>query len=134
MGHPLRLGTCRGDGLLDLLICQIDSIVVDELDTEIEFDVAIRLVGPERDFADEHVVQVVLSDPQLESLGALDLPVPPRIPDRYHIPGYELNHNVGARITFQPEQEGGYDLSFALDGEAVHRHKTTISVVLADSE
>lgn len=123
----------RGDGLLDLLICQIDSVVVDQLDTEIEFDVAIRLVGPERDFAEEHLVQVAVSDPQLGSLGVLDLPVPTREPGRYHIPGYELNHNLGARIAFVPGQEGGYDLSFALDGEAAHRHKATISVLVADS-
>lgn len=123
----------RGDGLLDLLGCQIDSVVLASLPTEIEFDVAVRLVGPEQDFAANHLVQVVLSDPQLEELGALDIPVSPRAPSASHIQGYEINYNVGARIAFEPDQQGGYDLSFALDGEPQHRHKTTISVIVRDS-
>jgi len=123
----------RGDGLLDLLGCQIDSVVVESLPTEIEFDVAIRLVGTEQDLAEDHLIQVVLSDPQLVELGALDVPVLPRSASRSHIPGYEINHNVGTRIAFEPDQQGGYDLSFALDGKAQHRQKTTLSVILAES-
>ena len=42
----------RPDGLLDLLGCQLDSVVLESLPTEIEFDVAIRLVGTEHDFTD----------------------------------------------------------------------------------
>lgn len=121
----------REDGLLDLLGCQIDSVVLPELPTEIEFDVAIRLIGREEDFADEHLVQVVLSDPQLEALGTLD--INPRAALPTQIPGYEINANLGARIGFEPYDEGGYDLSFALDGEAQHRHKTTLSVILRES-
>jgi len=109
----------RPDGLLDLLGCQIDSVVLPSLPTEIEFDVAIRLVGPEQDFADAHVLQVVLSGPQLEELGTLEVPIDARAPLPSHIAGYEINANVGARIAFEPEHEGGYDLSFALDGEAL---------------
>jgi len=123
----------RPDGLLDLLGCQIDSVVLSSLPTEIEFDVAIRLVGPEQDFVEPHAVQVVLSDPRLEGLGTLDIPIESREPSPSRIPGYEINANVGARIAFEPDQVGGYDLSFALDGEAEHRHKTTLSVVLGDS-
>lgn len=76
------------------------------------------------------MVQVVLSDPQLEGLGTLDMPIEPRTSPRGRIPGYEINANIGVRIAFEPDQEGGYDLSFALDGEAQHRHKTTLSVLL----
>lgn len=122
----------RADGLLDLLGSQIDSVVLPSLPTEIEFDVAIRLTGPEQDFAQEHLVQVVLSDPQLEAIGTLDLPVYPRAALATHIPGYEINANLGARIAFEPYDEGGYDLSFALDGEAQHRHKTTLSAILRE--
>ncbi|MEA2370991.1 MAG: hypothetical protein QOH12_1385 [Solirubrobacteraceae bacterium] len=104
--------------------------MLSSLPTEIEFDVAIRLVGPEQDFAESHLVQVVLSDPQLAGLGTLDIPIEPRTSLPGRIPGYEINANVGARIAFEPDQEGGYDLSFALDGEAQHRHKTTLSVLL----
>lgn len=97
----------------------------------VQFDVAIRLVGPVRDFEASHVVDVVLSGPELEVLGELPIPVPPRKPARTHLPGYEINAHVGARIEFEAESEGGYDLAFALDGQPEHRHKTTISVVLS---
>lgn len=73
------------------------------------------------------------SDPQLVELDVLNLPVPPRRPGRNHIPGYELNANVGARIAFEDGPRVGYDLSFGLGGEAEHRHKTTISVILLES-
>jgi hypothetical protein len=95
--------------------------------------VAIRLVGSEIDFAEEHLVQVTLSDPQLEALNVLDLPVFPRVRAAHRLPGYELSAHEGARIAFQPSSEGGYDLSFALDGEPIHQHKATISVKLLDS-
>lgn len=123
----------RTDGLLDLLGCQVDSVVLPSLPTEIEFDIAIRLVGQERDFADEHLVQIALSDPQLEGLGVLDVPVYPRTALPTRIEGYEINANLGARVAFEPREPGGYDLSFALDGEPQHKHKTTISVIVADS-
>jgi hypothetical protein len=45
-----------------------DTVLVDSLATEIEFDVAIRVVGTESDFAEEHLVQIVLSNPQLVEL------------------------------------------------------------------
>lgn len=73
---------------------------------------------------------MILSDPGLVELGRLQLPVGVRVPAPTHLPGYELNAALGARISFTAESEGGYDLSFALDGEAQHQHKTTVSVVL----
>jgi len=120
-------------GRLDLFDCQIDSVLVGSLGTEVEFDVAFRLAGAATDFAIEHVVQVTLSDPQLNELNVLELPVLPRVPSPHRLPGYELSAHDGARISFQPDREGGYDLSFALDGEPDHRHKATISVKLLDS-
>jgi len=66
-------------------------------------------------------------------LGQLAVPVFPRLPTPSHIPGYEINHNLGARIAFAPDQPGGYDLSFGLDGKAQHSHKTTLSIILSDS-
>jgi hypothetical protein len=75
------------------------------------------------------VVEVVLSDPDLVELGRLELPVAPRRPAATHIPGYEINHSLGARVAFTADREGGYDLSFAVDKQAQHRSKTTISVV-----
>lgn len=119
----------RAGGLLDLLAAPIDSVVVEEVPKDIQFDVAMRLVGTVHDFEEHHLVQVVLSDPQLEQVGVLEVPTAPRSPKPDHIPGYEINHNVGVRIDFEADEYGGYDLSFALDGSAQHRHKTTISVV-----
>jgi hypothetical protein len=99
------------------------------LPTEVQVDVAMRLLGAAQDFQVQHVVDVVLSDPDLVELGRLELPVGPRQPAPTHIPGYEINHTLGARIAFTAEREGGYDLSFAVDQDAQHRSKTTISVV-----
>ncbi|MDX6681990.1 MAG: hypothetical protein QOG94_2029 [Solirubrobacteraceae bacterium] len=120
-------------GRLDLFDCQIDSVLLGFLGTEVEFDVAFRLAGSAADFAVEHVVQVTLSDPQLNELGALDLPVFPRVPAPFRLPGYELSAHDVARISFRPDREGGYDLSFALDGEPDHRNKATIAVKLLAS-
>lgn len=120
-------------GRFDLFDCQIDAVLVGSLGTEVEFDVAIRLVGSAADFADEHLVQVTLSDPQLVDLDVLDLPVLPRVPAAHRLPGYELSAHEGARISFQATSQGGYDLSFGLDGEPDHRHKATISVKLLES-
>jgi len=105
-------------------------VVTTTLPVSVVFDVAIRLVGPPQDFETAHVVDVLLTGPELDVLGELSVPVPPRKPDRTHLPGYELNAHVGARIAFEPHVGGGYDLAFALDGEPEHRHKTTLSVVL----
>jgi hypothetical protein len=118
-----------GGGLLDLFGVQIDSVLTTTLPVSVEFDVAIRLVGPPQDFATAHMVDVLLTGPELDALGELSVPVPPRKPGRTHLPGYELNAHVGARITFDADAEGGYDLAFALDGEPEHRQKATISVV-----
>ena len=120
-------------GRLDVFDCQIDSVVVGTLGTEVEFDVAFRIAGSAADFSVEHSVQVTLSDPQLNELNVLSLPVIPRVPARHRLPGYELSAHDGARVSFQPDREGGYDLSFALDGAPEHRHKATISVKLLDS-
>lgn len=114
---------------MDIIGAQIDSVVVDDLPVDVEFDVAIRLVGTIQDFAVPHAVQVSLSDPELALLGNLDIPVPPREPAVTRIPGYEINSHVAARIKLPGDAFGGYDLSFALDGEPAHRHKATISVV-----
>ncbi|MCP9491007.1 MAG: hypothetical protein MSC31_14210 [Solirubrobacteraceae bacterium MAG38_C4-C5] len=119
----------RPDGLLDLLAAPIDAVVVEGLTKDIQFDVAMRLIGTVQDFEEHHLLQVMLSDPQLEQVGVLEVPIAPRSPKPGHIPGYEINHNIGVRIDFEADQYGGYDLSFALDGYAQHRHKTTISVV-----
>ena len=123
----------RPPTLLDLIGVQIDSVVVDSIPKDVQFDATIRLVGPKRDFRDDHLIQVVLSDPQLVEAGALDVPVRPRTATTNHIPGYEINHHVGVRIDFEADQPGGYDLSFALDGHPQHHCKTTLSVVLPDS-
>ncbi len=72
---------------------------------------------------------MLLTGPEMEVLGELSIPVTPRRPGSGHLPGYEINAHVGARIAFDADAEGGYDLAFALDGETEHRHKTTISVV-----
>jgi len=114
---------------LDLLGAQVDSILIASLPEDVQFDVAIRLVGTEQDFQRAHLLQIVLSDPHLVEVGALDVPIAPRAPAASHIPGYEINHHVPVRIDFEADQYGGYDLSFGLDGEAQHRQKTTLSVV-----
>lgn len=103
--------------------------MVESLPREVAFDLAIRLVGPLQDFQVRHELQVVLSTPQLVELGAFDVPVDPRAPTPTHIPGYEINHHLAARIVFDAQEYGGYDLSFALDGQVAHHQKTTISVV-----
>lgn len=120
-------------GRLDLFDCQIDTVLAASRATEVEFDVAIRIVGTQADFAEQHLVQVTLSDPQLVELNVLDLPIFPLVPAPHRLPGYELSIHDGARIAFRPESEGGYDLSFALDGKPEHRLKATISVKLLDS-
>lgn len=117
---------------MDLLGAQIDSVVIESLPRDVQFDVAVRLVGREQDFREHHLLQVALSDPQLVEVGTLDVPIEPRAAPRSHIPGYEINHNVPVRIDFEADQYGGYDLSFGLDGQAQHRHKTTLSVVSPD--
>jgi hypothetical protein len=116
--------------MLDLLGAQFDAVVVEALPVDIEFDVAIRLVGPEQDFQTEHLVEVVLSALDLEELGRLPIPVAPRRPGRNRIPGYEINHMLAARIDLPADTAGGYDLSFAIDRQAQHHQKTTISVVM----
>lgn len=115
-------------GRLDLYECNIDTVVVASLGTEVEFDVAIRVVGTESDFATRHVVQVIFRDPQLVVLQTLDLPVPLLVPGPHRLPGYELSTNVGAQVAFHPAMEGGYDLSFALDGIVDARCSATIAV------
>ncbi len=122
----------RSPGLLDLFGAGVDSVVVDSLPKDIQFDVAIRLVGTVQDFESPHTVEVVLSDPQLVEVGRLQIPVDPRAPAATHIPGYELNHVIGTRIDFEADMAGGYDLSFAVDGQAQHRHKVTLSVVVQE--
>jgi hypothetical protein len=81
------------------------------------------------DFRTTHLLQVRLTDPDLEPLGEFDIPIDPRSPAPSHLPGYEINHHVPARIEFEAADAGGYDLAFALDGEPQHQHKTTISVI-----
>lgn len=122
----------RGDGLFDLVAAPIDSVVVRTLPVEVEFEVAIHLRGPELDFETRHVVEVVLTGPDLREDGRLQIPVGVRVPGPNHIPGYEIHANLVARIVFYPDREGGYDLSFALDGVPDHNRKATISVVLAN--
>lgn len=121
----------HAEGLLQLIGAQVDSVVVESLPVDVQIDVAIRVVGTVQDFRVAHAVQVVLSDPHLVELGELSIPVGPRMPGANHIPGYEINRHVATRISIPAEVPGGYDLSFALDREPAHEHKTTVSVVLA---
>lgn len=114
---------------MDLLGAQIDSVVVESIPKDVQFDLAVRLVGTVQDFEHSHMLQVTLSDPDLAEVGVLDVPIAPREPVPTHIAGYEINHTVGVRIDFEADRHGGYDLAFALDGESQHRHKSTISVV-----
>ncbi len=119
----------RTGGLLDLLGAQIDSVVVPALPTDVQFDLAVRIVGTEQDFQERRLLQIVLSDPQLEEVGAFDVPILPRVPAPSRIPGYEINYHLAARIDFEADQYGGFDLSFAIDSEPQHHQKTTMSVV-----
>ena len=96
---------------------------------DVQFDVAVRVVGAESDFRTPHAVQVVLTDPDMAELGRLNIPVRRTVPGSSHVPGYELNAHVAARILLPADVPGGYDLSFALDHEPAHRVKTTITVV-----
>lgn len=91
---PCARVRARAGGLLDLLAAPIDSVVVEEVPKDIQFDVAMRLVGTVHDFEEHHLLQVVLSDPQLEQVGVLEVPIAPRSPKPDHIPGYEINHNA----------------------------------------
>jgi len=118
---------------LDLFGVQIDSIVAARLPVSVHFDIAIRLVGAPEDFETAHRVDVLLTGPDMDVLGELPIAVEPRRPGRGNLPGYELNAHVGARIAFDADAEGGYDLAFSLDGEPEHRHRTTVSVVLNPS-
>jgi hypothetical protein len=119
----------RPDGLVDLAAAQIDSVVLESLPRDLQFDVAVRIVGAVQDFEASHLLQVALSDPQLVEVAMFDVPIEPRAPAATYIEGYEINHHVGLRIDFEADQLGGYDLAFALDGQPEHRHKTTLSVV-----
>jgi hypothetical protein len=121
-------------GRPDLFDCQIDTVQAASPTTEVEFDVAMRIVGTQEDFAAEHLVQVALSDPQMKVLHVFDLPIFPLVPAPHRLPGYELSLHDGVRIAFRPESEGGYDLSFALDGKPEHRLNTTMSVTVLSSE
>jgi hypothetical protein len=107
-------------------------VVVDRLGSEVELDVAIRLRGSADDFANARTVRITLSVALVE-VAALDLPMLPIVPARHRFPGYDLSNHVGAQIAFEPSSEGGYGLSFALDGKPDTRHNTTISVLLLDS-
>lgn len=120
-------------GRLDIYDCQIDTMTVGTGD-EVEFDVAIRLSGPQEDFAKDHSIQITLRDSELVELQRLDLPIFPIVPAAHRLPGYELSLHTGARVAFLPEGEGAYDLSFALDGEPPeHRLNAPIAVRLLDS-
>jgi hypothetical protein len=119
----------RTDGLLDLLGAQIDSVVIPALPMDVQFDIALRVVGTVQDFEVDHSIEVVLSDPGLVEAGRLRVPIPPRSPTSSHLPGYEINHHIGMRIDFEADIYGGWDLAFALDDEAQHDHRTTLSIV-----
>jgi hypothetical protein len=119
----------RSDGLLDLLGVQIDSVVIPELPKDVQFDVAVRIVGTVQDFEAAHSVEVVLFDPNLVEAGRNIVPIAPRAPSPSHIPGYEINHHLAMRIDFEADIYGGWDLAFALDGETRHGLRTTLSVV-----
>lgn len=97
---------------------------------DVQIDVAIRIVGTVQDFREHHAVRVTLSGPDLVELGRLVIPVPPRDRATSHFPGYEINAHLATRISLPGDTIGGYDLSFALDDEPEHRHRSTISLVL----
>lgn len=102
-------------GRLDIYDCQIDTVTVGAGE-DVEFDVAIRLSGPQEDFEKQHSLRIVLRDSELVELRQLDLPIFPIVPAAYRLPGYELSQHTGARVAFLPGSEGAHDLSFALDG------------------
>lgn len=117
-------------GLIDLLGTQIDSVVLDPVPEDITFAVAIRVVGTEQDFEQEHAVDVVPTAPDLRELGRLSIPIEPGVPPAGRIAGYELNRHVAAQVVLPADTRGGYDLAFGLDGVPDHRHRATISVLL----
>lgn len=126
---PCRGLIAVGDGTLVIQGAQIDSVVVSDLPVELQFSVAIRVVGRADEFGAPHRVSVTLTGPALDHIQTLDIPIVPREPTLHHIPGYELNCHLGAQILMTADELGGYDLSFAVDDEPQHHVRTTLSVV-----
>jgi hypothetical protein len=120
----------HSDGLINLVGAQVDTVVVEAVPTDVLVDVAVRVVGVEKDFTEEHSVEVVLTAPDMVELGRLAVPLEVGVPLGAHIPGYELNRHCALRIMLPADTIGGYDLAFSLDGAPAHEHRTTISVVL----
>ncbi len=120
-------------GRVDIYDGQIDTMTVGAGD-EIEFDVAIRVSGPQEDFATDHSIQIALRDSELVEIKKLELPIFSIVPAPHRLPGYELSLHTGARVTFLPPGQGAYDLSFALDERpADPRLIAPVTVRLLDS-
>jgi len=118
---------------VDIYDGQIDTMTVGAGD-EVEFDVAIRVSGPQEDFARDHSVQITLRDSELVEIKTLELPIFSIVPASHRLPGYELSLHTGARVAFLAPGEGAYDLSFALDEKpAEPRLNAPITVRLLDS-
>jgi hypothetical protein len=105
-------------------------MIVPRLGIEGGFRVLLRLVGRPEDFRDPHVIQLTLTDPNTDILGALEHPVAPRAPAPTARPGDEINHHLRADVRIPLDSEGGYDLALALDGERDQRHTIAITVVM----
>lgn len=68
---PCREIIPTGDGLLTLYGVQVDGLVVERLPVAVQFDVAVRLLGPEHDFREHHEVAATLSGPDLAHVDTL---------------------------------------------------------------
>jgi hypothetical protein len=120
-------------GRVDIYDGQIDTMTVGAGD-EVEFDVALRVSGPQEDFATDHSLQITLRDSEVVEIKKLELPIYSIVPASHRLPGYELSLHTGARVAFLPPGEGAYDLSFALDERpAEPRLNAPITVRLLDS-
>jgi hypothetical protein len=117
-------------GLLTLIGAQIDSVTVDTLPKDVEFDVAIRIVGAVADFQERHELQAELTAPDTETIGELTRVIEPRAPAPTALPGYEINHQFGLRISFEADVPGGYDLRLRLDDKLQSlTNSLTLSVI-----
>jgi hypothetical protein len=114
---------------LTLVGAQVDSVIVPSLPADIVFDVAIRLVGLTNDFERGCQIEVSLAAPTFESIGKLDIDVPPRAPGPDHIPGSEINHHIMTRIDFEAIEYGAHHLEFRLDGKAQPKINTALTVL-----
>lgn len=121
-------------GRWDIYDCQIDTVAITEGD-EVELDIAIRVCGTAEDFGTDHSIQIALRDSELTEVASLVLPIFSIVPAKDRLPGYELALHTGARVSFVPDGEGAFDLSFALDDKHPdHRLNAPIAVTFSTRE